>query len=201
MKRGTIILLVVVGLILILFFWVRGAYNSFVTKDEMVKREWANVQSQYQRRLDLIPNLQAIVEGAADFERGTLTDVVEARAKASSVNINAENLTPENIQKFQQAQSQFSGALSRLLVTVENYPQLAATQSFRDFQVELAGTENRINRARDLFNESVRDYNASIRMFPGNIFAGMFGFHPKGSFEADPGAEKAPKIDFKKDKE
>ena len=200
MKRTTIILLAVVGVILILIFWVRGTYNGFVKQDVNVQEKWANVQSAYQRRLDLIPNLQAIVEGAADFEKSTLTAVVEARAKATSVNIDANNLSPENIQKFQSAQGQFSGALSRLLATVEAYPQLTATQNFKDFQVELAGTENRIKRERDLFNEAVKNYNLAIRTFPSNIFAGMFGFAPKGSFTADAGAENAPKIDFKKDK-
>lgn len=201
MKRSTIILLAVVGLIVILFFSLKGMYNGFVTKDEGVKKAWANVESSYQRRLDLIPNLQSIVEGAADFERGTLTDVIEARSKATQTTISADNLTPENIQKFQAAQSQLSGALSRLLVTVERYPQLQATQAFRDFQVQLEGTENRINRARDIFNEAVQAYNISIRKFPANIIAGMTGFHPKQGFAADAGASSAPKIDFKKDKD
>ncbi len=201
MKRSTVIIIIIIAIIGILFFWVKGTYNGFVTKDEVAKKAWADVQSSYQRRADLIPNLQAIVEGAADFEKGTLTDVIEARAKATQTTISADALTPENIQKFQAAQSQLSGALSRLLVTVERYPQLTATQGFRDFQVQLEGTENRINRARDVFNEKVQNYNIAIRKFPGNIFASMFGFFPKGSFEADAGAQNAPKIDFKKDKE
>lgn len=200
MKRTTIILLAIVGVILILIFWVRGTYNGFVKQDENVKEKWAFVQSAYQRRLDLIPNLQAIVEGAADFEKSTLTAVVEARAKATSVNIDANNLSPENVQKFQAAQGQFNGALSRLLATLEAYPQLTATQNFKDFQIELAGTENRIKTERDRFNEAVKGYNMAIRTFPSNIFAGMFGFTVKGSFTADAGAENAPKIDFKKDK-
>ncbi|MGV3596241.1 MAG: LemA family protein [Bacteroidota bacterium] len=197
MKRSTIILLVVAG---VLVLWAIFAQRGFVSKEEKVNKAWADVQSSYQRRFDLIPNLQAIVEGAADFEKSTLTAVIEARAKATSVNIDASNLTPENIQKFQEAQTQFSSSLSRLLVSVEQYPQLTATQNFKDFQVELAGTENRINRARDLFNEAVQSYNTSIRMFPGNILAGLFGFEKKGSFAADAGAQNAPKIDFKKEK-
>lgn len=200
MKRSTIILLSVVGLILILFFSFKGMYNGFVTKDEGVKKAWANVESSYQRRLDLIPNLQAIVEGAADFEKSTFTAVTEARAKASSINIDANNLTPENIQKFQAAQSQVTGSLKSLLATFERYPDLKATQTFRDFQVQLEGTENRINRARNEFNDAVQGYNTSIRKFPASIIAGMTGFHPKEGFKADAGAENAPKIDFKKDK-
>lgn len=201
MKRSTIILIVILGLIAILFFMFRGTYNGFVTKDEGVKKAWSDVESQYQRRSDLIPNLQAIVEGAADFEKSTLTEVIEARSKATSINISANELTPENIQKFQAAQSQLSGALSRLLVTVERYPQLQATQAFRDFQVQLEGTENRINRARDQFNAAVQTYNTAIRKFPANIIASITGFQQREGFKADAGTENAPKIDFKKNKE
>lgn len=201
MKRSTIIIIVLIALLGIGYFYFKGVYNGFVTKDEAVKKSWSDVQSSYQRRADLIPNLQAIVEGAADFERGTLTDVIEARAKATSINISADELTPENLQKFQAAQSQLSGALSRLMLTVERYPQLQATQAFRDFQVQLEGTENRINRARDIFNEKVQAYNTAIRVFPSNIIAGMTGFQQKEGFKADEGAQNAPKIDFKKDKE
>jgi LemA protein len=197
MKRSTIILLSVVG---VLILWAIVAQRSFVSKDEAVNKTWADVQSAYQRRFDLFDNLKAVVEGAADFEKSTLTEVINARAKATSVNIDANNLSPENIQKFQAAQGEFNSSLSRLLVTVEQYPQLTATQAFRDFQSQIEGTENRINRARDLFNESVRVYNTSIRKFPNSLFASIFGFTQKGSFEADKGAEKAPKIDFKKDK-
>jgi LemA protein len=199
MKRGTIILLVIIGVIALMFLYAISAQRGFVAKDEAVKKAWADVQSSYQRRMDLIPNLQAIVEGAADFEKSTLVDVIEARAKATQVNVDVNDLSPENLQKFQAAQSELNTSLSRLLVSVERYPQLSATQNFRDFQIELAGTENRINRARDLFNEKVQVYNTAIRSFPASIFAGMFGFTPKGSFAADAGAEKAPKIDFKKD--
>ncbi len=197
MKRTTIIVLVIAGLLIL---WGISAQRGFVNKEEAVNKTWADVQSSYQRRFDLIPNLQAIVEGAADFEKSTLTEVINARAKATSVNIDASNLSPENIQKFQAAQGELSSSLSRLLVSVERYPQLTATQNFKDFQNQLEGTENRINRSRDLFNEAVQNYNASIRRFPGSMLAGALGFERKGSFSADAGAENAPKIDFKKDK-
>lgn len=201
MKRSTIFIIAIIGLLALFIFWAMSKYNGIVANDENAKEKWANVESQYQRRADLIKNLQAIVEGAADFERGTLTDVIEARAKATQTNISADALTPENIQKFQAVQGELSSALSRLLVTFERYPQLQATQAFRDFQVQLEGTENRINRARDIFNESVKIYNTSIRTFPGFIVAGFGGFTPKGSFSADAGASTAPQIDFKKDRE
>ncbi len=197
MKRSTIIVLVIAGLLIL---WGISVQRGLVNKEEAVNKTWADVQSSYQRRFDLIPNLQAIVEGAADFEKSTLTEVIEARAKATSVNIDASNLSPENIQKFQAAQGELSSSLSRLLVSVERYPQLTATQNFKDFQNQLEGTENRINRSRDLFNEAVQNYNASIRRFPGSVLAGALGFERKGSFSADAGAENAPKIDFKKDK-
>lgn len=200
MKRGTIILIAIIGVIALIFLYAISAQRGFVAKDEAVKKAWADVQSSYQRRMDLIPNLQAIVEGAADFEKSTLVDVIEARAKATQVNVDVNDLSPENLQKFQAAQSELNTSLSRLLVSIERYPQLSATQNFRDFQIELAGTENRINRARDLFNEKVQVYNTAIRSFPASIFAGMFGFTPKGSFAADAGAEKAPKIKFEKSK-
>jgi len=196
MKRSTIIVLVIAGLLIL---WGISVQRGLVNKEEAVNKTWADVQSSYQRRFDLIPNLQAIVEGAADFEKSTLTEVIEARAKATSVNIDASNLSPENIQKFQAAQGELSSSLSRLLVSVERYPQLTATQNFKDFQNQLEGTENRINRSRDLFNEAVQNYNASIRRFPGSVLAGALGFERKGSFSADAGAENAPKIDFKKD--
>lgn len=197
MKRSTIIVLVIAGLLIL---WGISVQRGLVNKEEAVNKTWADVQSSYQRRFDLIPNLQAIVEGAADFEKSTLTEVIEARAKATSVNIDASKLSPENIQKFQAAQGELSSSLSRLLVSVERYPQLTATQNFKDFQNQLEGTENRINRSRDLFNEAVQNYNASIRRFPGSVLAGALGFERKGSFSADAGAENAPKIDFKKDK-
>jgi LemA protein len=171
-------------------------YNAMVDKDETVTQKWADVQTQYQRRSDLIPNLVSTVKGYADFEQETLTQVVEARAKATGITVNADEITPENIQKFQAAQSQLSGALSRLLVTVERYPDLKANTNFRDLQAQLEGTENRISVARQKFNEAVKDYNSYIKKFPRVFYAGWFGFESKGYFEADTGAENAPKVEF-----
>jgi LemA protein len=171
-------------------------YNTMVEKDEGVTKAWANVETQYQRRSDLIPNIVATVKGYADFEQETLTQVVEARSKATSVQLKADELTPENIAKFQEAQSQLSGALSRLLVSVEKYPDLKASQQFSQLQAQLEGTENRISVARDKFNETVRDYNTYIRKFPKNIVANIFNFEQKGYFEADAGTENAPKVEF-----
>jgi LemA protein len=167
-----------------------------VEKDETIGQKWADVQTQYQRRSDLIPNLVSTVKGYADFEQATLTGVIEARSKATGVNIQADDLTPENIAKFQAAQSQLSGALSRLLVTVERYPELKANQNFLELQAQLEGTENRISVARQKFNEAVQDYNSYIRSFPRVIYAGWFDFEKKGYFEADAGAENAPKVEF-----
>lgn len=167
-----------------------------VEKDETVTQKWADVQTQYQRRSDLIPNLVSTVKGYADFEQQTLTDVVEARSKATSINVDAGELTPENIAKFQAAQSQLSGALSRLLVTVERYPDLKANTNFLELQAQLEGTENRISVARQKFNEAVQDYNSYIRSFPHVIYAGWFDFEKKGYFEADAGTENAPKVEF-----
>jgi LemA protein len=192
MKR---LLLYAFGLITLLSQTSCG-YNQMVTLDEQVANRWANVQNAYQRRADLVPNLVNTVRGAADFERGTLTEVIEARSRATSVQISPENLTPENIQRFQQAQGELSGALSRLLVTVEQYPQLRANENFLDLQAQLEGTENRIAVERRNYNESVQQYNSYVRSFPNNIFAGMFGFERKGFFEADPDAQRAPTVDF-----
>ena len=171
-------------------------YNNMVEKDETIGQKWADVQTQYQRRSDLIPNLVSTVKGYADFEQATLTGVIEARSKATGVNIQADDLTPENIAKFQAAQSQLSGALSRLLVTVERYPELKANQNFLELQAQLEGTENRISVARQKFNEAVQDCNSYIRSFPRVIYAGWFDFEKKGYFEADAGAENAPKVEF-----
>jgi len=171
-------------------------YNTMVQKDETVEAQWGNVQNAYQRRADLVPNLVNTVKGAAEFERGTLTDVIEARAKATSVNISPDNLTPENIQRFQQAQGELSSALSRLLVSVEKYPDLKANQNFLELQAQLEGTENRISVERRKFNETVQDYNSYIRSFPQNLVAGMFDFEKKGYFEAEAGAQQAPTVEF-----
>jgi len=196
MKSRNLLLIVVVVFLLILAGCGCRGYNSMVSLDENVKAKWANVQSDYQRRNDLIPSLVNTVKGAANFEQQTLTQVVEARAKATSVQVNPENLTPEKIAEFQQAQSGVSSALSRLLAVVEAYPDLKANANFMDLQKQLEGTENRIKVSRNDFNTSVQEYNSTVRTFPNNIFAGMFGFKTKQGFAADPGAEKAPEVKF-----
>lgn len=193
MSKG---LIAVVVILLIFGFVGCGKYNGLVGKDEIVKESWAKVESQYQRRADLIPNLVSTVKGAADFEKSTLTGVIEARAKATSTTISADQLTPENIAKFQGAQDQLSGALSRLLVSVERYPELKANQNFLELQAQLEGTENRITVARNDFNAVVKDYNQEVRTFPTNLFAGIFGFAQKGYFTATAGSEKAPTVQF-----
>ena len=167
-----------------------------VQKDEAVKSQWGTVESAYQRRMDLIPNLVNTVKGYADFEKTTLTQVIEARAKATQVSINPDKLDAQSMKQFQAAQGELSGALSRLLVTVEQYPNLKANENFLDLQKQLEGTENRIAVERRKFNEIVQDYNSFIRSFPKNIWANIFGFEKKAYFEADEGAEKAPKVNF-----
>ena len=176
-------------------------YNGMVNREEAIDGKWAQVENQYQRRADLIPNLVETVKGAADFEQGTLESVIEARSKATSIQINADELTQENLDKFQAAQSQLSGALSRLMVVAEQYPQLQATQAFRDLSIQLEGTENRISVERKNFNDAVLEYNAFIRRFPNNISAGLFGFEKRAYFTADEGAKEVPKVDFGSKKE
>ena len=171
-------------------------YNDMVARDEDVAGKWAQVQNAYQRRADLIPNLVNTVQGAANFEKSTLTEVINARARASSIQLSPENLTPENIANFQAAQSQLSGSLSRLLATVESYPELKSNQNFLELQAQLEGTENRISVERMRYNESVQGYNTYIRSFPRNIFAGWFGFERKTPFAADPEAQRAPTVKF-----
>jgi len=196
MKKGTVILLVIALLAVVLFFSFKGTYNSMVVLDEDVNNAWAQVENQYQRRADLIPNLVNTVKGYADFEQETLTAVIEARSKATSVNIDPSNLSPESISKFQEAQDGLSGALSRLLVSVERYPDLKANTQFQQLQVQLEGTENRISVERRNFNETVRTYNSTIRTFPKNVIAGILGFEKKGYFEATAGADTAPEVSF-----
>lgn len=188
--------LVIGGVILLLVFWTFGSYNGLVTKEENVSTAWSNVESQYQRRADLIPNLVNTVKGYADFEQETLTRVIEARSQATAVKVDPTNLTPEKLQQFQQAQEGLGSALGRLLLVVERYPDLKANQNFLDLQAQLEGTENRINIARTRFNEEVNQYNSSVRSFPAVLIAGMFGFERKGYFEARPGTEEAPSVDF-----
>ncbi|MEX2514380.1 MAG: LemA family protein [Cyclobacteriaceae bacterium] len=173
-----------------------GVYNTFVQTEETVNGQWAEVETQYQRRADLIPNLVNTVKGYADFEQETLTGVIEARAKATSITLQADDLTPENIARFQEAQDQLSGSLSRLLVAVERYPDLKANQNFLELQAQLEGTENRIAVARRNFNQSVQGFNSNLRTFPNNVFAGWYGFESKGYFEAAAGAENAPTVEF-----
>lgn len=189
------------GIGLLLLFAVSGCnYNGLVNKDEECKSQWGKVQSAYQRRSDLIPNLVSTVKGYADFEQSTIIAVTEARSKATSIQIDPSNITPEQLKQFQEAQSGLSSALSRLLVSMERYPDLKANQNFLELQSQLEGTENRINVERDRFNEVVKDFNSSIRSFPAVLTAGILGFKQRAYFESDPGAEKAPKVDFTKTK-
>lgn len=171
-------------------------YNRLVEQDESVSQQWAQVENAYQRRADLIPNLVNTVKGYADFEQETLTGVIEARSKATSVTVNADQLTPEAVENFQAAQEQLSSALSRLMVVVERYPDLKANQNFLELQAQLEGTENRISFERKKFNDAVAVYNMSVRRFPRNIIAGIFGFDKKGYFKAVEGSEKAPEVQF-----
>ncbi len=196
MKSRSLGWIVILGALLLFGGCACNGYNGLVTQDESVKKAWNNVESEYQRRNDLIPNLVNTVKGAANFEQETLTQLMEARAKATSINLNAEDLTPEKIAQYQQAQAQVSQGLGRLLAVVENYPDLKANQNFRDLQAQLEGTENRIKVARNDFNAAVQDYNVRVRSFPMNLLAGMFGFKAKEGFQADPGAEKAPDVKF-----
>jgi LemA protein len=196
MKKGTVILITVVALVAIIALWAMSAYNKLVVADESVTTEWANVESQYQRRADLIPNLVSTVKGYAAHEQETLDAVVSARAKATQMTVDAKDLTPEKLQEYQAAQGEVGAALGRLLMITENYPDLKANQNFMALQEQLEGTENRIQVARQKFNLTAKTYNTSIRRFPTNILAGMFGFESKAYFEAEAGADKAPKVEF-----
>ena len=196
MKKGTVILITVVALVAIIALWAMSAYNKLVVADESVTTEWANVESQYQRRADLIPNLVSTVKGYAAHEQETLDAVVSARAKATQMTVDAKDLTPEKLQEYQAAQGEVGAALGRLLMITENYPDLKANQNFMALQEQLEGTENRIQVARQKFNLTAKTYNSSIRRFPTNILAGMFGFESKAYFEAEAGADKAPKVEF-----
>lgn len=190
----SVIGVIIVGIIMAI--WIYNFNNNAVVYEENAKTAWSDVESSYQRRNDLIGNLVKTVQGAADFERGTLTDVIEARAKATSTTIDIDNLTPQDIARYQEAQAGLSSALSRLLVTVERYPELKANQNFLELQSQLEGTENRINVARDRFNESVNTYNKHIKIMPNNIFASFLGFEEMDRFKANPGSENAPDVEF-----
>ena len=196
MKKGLIVLLIVVVAAIGLYQWGVGFNNTAVEHEANAKTAWSNVESAYQRRNDLIGNLVKTVQGAADFERGTLKDVIEARAKATSTNIDAGNLTPEKMAAFQEAQSGLTGALSKLMVVVERYPDLKANQNFLELQSQLEGTENRINVERNRYNEDVNVYDKHIKKFPGKLLAGMFGFDEMARYNADAGSENAPDVDF-----
>ncbi len=200
MSKGLIRTLVIVGVVLligiILYSTFAGSYNTMVGKEEVVTSQWAQVENVYQRRADLIPNLVNTVKGYAEHEQETLTRVIEARAKATSVTIDPSNLSPESIAQFQSAQNGLSSALGRLLVSVEKYPDLKANQNFLDLQSQLEGTENRIAVERQKFNDVTKDFNTYVRGFPQNMLAGMYGFEKKGYFEATQGADRVPEVKF-----
>ena len=187
---------IVLGVIALVNFWGVGSRNSMATSDQDVKAKWANVQSAYQRRADLIPNLVKTVQGVANFEKSTLTAVIEARASATQMKLDSKDLSPENLQKYQAAQSSLGGALSRLMVVAENYPQLKATENFSELQAQLEGTENRIKEERDNFNASVQAFNTLIVTFPNSLIASFSGFAEKGFFQAEAGSDKAPEVNF-----
>ena len=190
---GIIIAVLVLVLVLI---WGISAYNQLVGSEESVSKAWSQVENVYQRRLDLIPNLIKTVQGAADYEKSTLQAVIEARSKASSIQLNAENMSQEQLQAFTQAQDELGSAISRLMLTIERYPELKANQNFLELQSQLEGTENRITVERQKYNQVVGNFNTQVRRFPKNIIAGMFGFEKKAYFEASAGAEQAPAVDF-----
>ncbi len=196
MKKNVGCIVTILAVLAILAVWFVKMYNGLVSKEEAVSSAWSQVENVYQRRMDLIPNLVNTVKGAADFEQSTLQEVVAARAAATQVKVDPSQLSEENIARFQQAQDALSSSLSRLLVSVERYPDLKATQNFRDLQAQLEGTENRITVERQKFNQAVQTFNTDIRRFPRNIVANMFGFEKKGYFEANEGAETAPVVDF-----
>ncbi len=196
MKKTTIILISIVAILVIMVFSGISKYNQLVGLEENVNSQWANVENQYQRRADLIPNLVATVKGYAAHESETLESVIAARARATQVTVNPDQLTPEKLQEFQAAQGQLSSALGKLLMITENYPDLKANQNFRDLQVQLEGTENRISTERTRFNEMSNGFNSTIRRFPANIIASMFGFEKKVYFEAEAGSNQAPEVSF-----
>jgi len=193
MKRSGLIIL---GIVALLAIWAWTGYNGVIGQDENVKKSWNNVQAEYQKRSDLVGQLVNTVKGVANFEQKTLTDVIEARSKATSINLKADDLTPENMAKFQQAQEQLKGSLSRLLVVAEQYPQLKATENFTKLQGQLEGIENDVKSSRNAFNDAINTYNVKVRSFPVNILAGLFGFKAKEGFKADAGTEKAPEVKF-----
>ena len=198
MNSKTLTIIIILAAVVLIGGCGCSGYNGLVGQDENVKNAWNKVQSDYQRRADLIPNLVQTVKGEANFEQTTLQNVIAARASATQMKVDASNLTPEKLQQFQAAQGQLSSALGRLLAVSENYPNLRANDAFRGLQAQLEGTENRIKVSRNDFNDAVQTYNVKVRTFPMNIFAGLFGFHVKTGFQADAGSQNAPKVDFSK---
>jgi LemA protein len=196
MKKTLITIGIIVIGVIAFYSLFSGSYNKMVTQNQAVESSWAGVETQYQRRMDLYSSVVNTIKGSAEFEQETLTKVIEARSKATSVQVDPSNLTPEAIEQFQAAQGEMSSAFSRLMLVVERYPELQTTAAFRDFQVQIEGTENRINKARNDFNTVVQDYNTYIKQFPTNLLAGIFGFKEKGYFKAAAGSENAPNIEF-----
>lgn len=196
MKKGLVVLIAVVAVVLGIFFWFQGNYNNMVKMDEGVQAAWSQVENVYQRRADLIPNLVATVKGYATHEQQTLEGVISARSKATQITVDSQNLTSEELAKYQKAQGELGSALGKLLAITENYPDLKANQNFLELQAQLEGTENRITVERKKFNDVAREYNTTIRQFPKNIVAGMFGFEKKPYFEAQEGAHQAPVVEF-----
>ncbi|MBO6082739.1 MAG: LemA family protein [Bacteroidales bacterium] len=196
MKKGLITIVVLAVVAFLLFSWGKNTYNGLVQSDEAVQAAWSQVENVYQRRADLIPNLVATVKGYAEHESSTLQAVIDARAKATQVTVDASNLTEEQIAKYQAAQGELSQALGRLIAVSEAYPDLKANENFKDLQAQLEGTENRITVERQKFNEEAQSYNTKIRTFPTNLIAGLFNFDRKGYFKAAEGAETAPKVEF-----
>ena len=194
--RGGMTKWIIIGAIALFALWCISSYNGLVSQEEDVEKYWANVEAQYDRRANLVPNLVNVVKGYAKHEEKVFTEVTEARTKIGQININAENMTDEQIEKFQKAQEQMSGALSKLMAVSEAYPELKANENFKELQAQLEGTENRISTERHKFNEVAKTYNTSIRRFPKNIIASMFGFEKRPYFEAQEGAEKAPEVKF-----
>lgn len=193
MKKGTIVLIAAVAIVAL---WGIGQYNGLVSQDETVSKAWSNVEAQYQRRADLIPNLVNTVKGYAEHEENTFKEVVEARAKATSIQIDPYNITPEQLQEFQKAQGEIGSALGKLIAVSENYPELKANENFMELQTQLEGTENRIQKSRTEYNDAVQSYNVKVRRFPVNIIAGICGFSTKANFKAEEGADKAPEVKF-----
>jgi LemA protein len=194
MRRTSPVLLIVLGIVVILFFWGCSQQRGLATADNNVQNAWSNVETNYQRRMDLYNSVVKTIQGSANFEKGTLTEVINARSRATSVRVDLNDST--SLQQYQQAQTQLQGSFSRLMAVAEAYPDLKTTKAFQDFQTQIEGTENRINVARRDYNSSVNAYNLKVRLFPNNIFAGILGYHQKPFYKADPGSQNAPDINF-----